>query len=274
MIPTQQQLDATADLLLQVADVEILPLYRRLGAIDVRTKSSATDFVTQADEAAERVLAARLRQMFPHAVIVGEEAVSADASILHRLADAELVITIDPVDGTRNFVAGISVFAVMVGFVFEREPVAGVICDPVVRDWAMAAKGTGAWLRHANGRQQRLRAAAARPVGEMEGCGLWAHMAQDEKPELARRLTRFAANAGYRCAGHEARAVASGQYDFALFHKLTPWDHAPGVILHREAGGFVAHLDGAAYDPARQHGGLLYAADEACWLAIRDTLGL
>ena len=274
MIPTQAQLDTTADLLLTVADAEILPWFRRLGAGDVRTKTSAIDFVTVADEAAERVLTAGLLQMFPGAVVVGEEAVSADPAVLETLAGAEFAITIDPVDGTRNFAAGISVFAVMVAFLVKGQPVASVICDPVVRDWAIAAKGQGAWLRHRDGSRQRLQVAPPRPVLEMEGCGLWAHMPKDLRPEYAQRLTRFAANAGYRCAGHEARVVASGQYDFAVFHKLTPWDHAPGVILHREAGGYVAHLDGAAYDPLRMRGGLLYASDKTSWLAIRDVLGL
>ena len=85
---------------------------------------------------------------------------------------------------------------------------------------------------------------------------------------------RRAGTVGAPFPGQEARVVASGQYDFALFHKLTPWDHAPGVILHREAGGYVAHLDGAAYDPLRMRGGLLYASDKESWLAIREALGL
>ena len=274
MTPSQVQLDTTADLLLSVADAEILPWFRHLGTQDVRTKTSAIDFVTVADEAAERVLSVELRKMFPDAVIVGEEAVSADPGILEKLAGVEFVITIDPVDGTRNFAAGIAVFAVMVAFVVKGEPVASVICDPVVRDWAIASKGEGAWLRHRDGSRERLMEAPARPIEAMEGCGLWAHMPKELRREFAQRLTRFAANAGYRCAGHEARVVASGQYDFALFHKLTPWDHAPGVILHREAGGYVAHLDGAAYDPLRLRGGLLYAADKDSWLAIREALGL
>ncbi len=272
MTPTLAQLDATADLLLAVADRQILPHFRRLNARDVRTKSSAIDFVTDADEAAERMLTARLREMFPGAVIIGEEAVFADPGVLELLAGADFAITLDPIDGTRNFAAGIGVFAVMVAFLVHREPVASVICDPLVRDWTIAAKAEGAWIRHADGSRERLRVAAPRPVLEMEGCGLWAHMDPALRPAFAQRLTRFPATAGYRCSAHECRVVASGHYDFAIFHKLTPWDHAPGVILQREAGGYVAHLDGAAYDPLRKDGGLLLAADQASWLAIRQVL--
>ena len=274
MTPTLAQLDAIADVLLAVADAEVLPHFRRLNAQDVRTKSSAIDFVTVADEAAERVLTARLRQMFPGAVVIGEEAVSADPAILDTLAGAEFAITLDPIDGTRNFASGISVFAVMVGFLVRGEPVASVICDPVVRDWAIAALGKGAWVRHADGKRERLQVAPPRPVQEMEGCGLWAHMAPELRPGFAQRLTRFAATAGFRCAAHECRVVASGHYDFVAFHKLTPWDHVPGVILHREAGGYVAHFDGAPYDPLRSTGGLLFASDQASWAAIREVLGI
>jgi fructose-1,6-bisphosphatase/inositol monophosphatase family enzyme len=138
----------------------------------------------------------------------------------------------------------------------------------------MARAGEGAWLRHRDGRRERLRAALPKPVHEMEGCGLWAHMADELKADFAQRLTRFASTAAYRCAGQECRVVASGRYDFVLYHKLTPWDHVPCVILHREAGGYVAHLDGAPYDPLRRDGGIMYAPDPASWSAIRKVLGL
>ena len=272
LTPSPAKLDEVADLLLAVADAEVLPHFRHLSAGDVRTKTSAIDFVTVADEAAERVLTERLLQMFPGAVIIGEEAVSADPSVLQTLPGAEFAITLDPIAGTRNFTAGVGVFAVMVGFLVAGEPVASVICDPLVRDWAIASKGEGAWIRHASGQRERLQVAPPRPVEEMEGCGLWAHMPAELRAEFAQRLTRFAATAGYRCTAHECRVVAAGHYDFVMFHRLTPWDHAPGVILHREAGGYAAHLDGAVYDPLRKSGGLLFASDEAAWLAIREVL--
>jgi fructose-1,6-bisphosphatase/inositol monophosphatase family enzyme len=272
MIPTPRQLDETADLLLAVADAQILPWFRRLGAQDVRSKSSAVDLVTVADEAAERVLTQELRQRFPGAFVVGEEAVSRDASLLDALGDADFAITIDPVDGTRNFAAGIAVFAVMVGFLEKGRPVAGIVCDPLVRDAAIALEGHGSFLRHADGTRERMRVAAPKPLADMEGCGLWAHLPMAERPAFAQRLTRFAGTAGYRCAGQECRAVAGGRYDFVLYHKLTPWDHAPCAVLHREAGGYVAHLDGAAYDPLRRDGGILYAPDRDSWESIRAAL--
>ncbi|HTW27290.1 MAG TPA: inositol monophosphatase family protein, partial [Acetobacteraceae bacterium] len=68
------------------------------------------------------------------------------------------------------------------------------------------------------------------------------------------------------------RLLAGGQCHFAMFHRLMPWDHAPGWLLHREAGGFAQRLDGTAYSAARSDGGLLCAPDAASWEALRETL--
>ena len=77
-----------------------------------------------------------------------------------------------------------------------------------------------------------------------------------------------------RCAAHEYMALATGALHYALYRKLMPWDHAPGNLLHTEAGGYSAHLDGSAYDvtgPDHCHG-FLYAPDAESWQALVETL--
>ena len=69
-------------------------------------------------------------------------------------------------------------------------------------------------------------------------------------------------------------ALATGALHYALYRKLKPWDHAAGNLLHREAGGFSAHLDGSSYavtGPDVSHG-FLYAPDEESWAALTETL--
>lgn len=249
-----------------------MPRFRHLEAADIRSKVSRTDVVTEADEAAERAISKALQQQFPDARIIGEEAVYLQPELLEALHGHQLTILLDPVDGTRNFAAGLSLFGVMVAFVLRGRILASVICDPLLRDFAFAARGQGAWLRDSSGNVRRLQVATARPVLELEGCGSWLHLSEPDRSRTARNLSRFAAHAAYRCAAHEYRLIASGQYDFALFHKLAPWDHAPGVILHEEAGGYCAHLDGTPYDPTRTTGGLLCATDRASWHEVRDIL--
>jgi len=66
--------------------------------------------------------------------------------------------------------------------------------------------------------------------------------------------------------------VAAGHLHFLLFNRLYPWDHAPGWLLHHEAGGYAAAFDASPYRPTRFDGGLIAAPDQASWQALRDAL--
>jgi fructose-1,6-bisphosphatase/inositol monophosphatase family enzyme len=77
---------------------------------------------------------------------------------------------------------------------------------------------------------------------------------------------------GHHCAGYEYPAVATDEQQFALFWRILPWDHAPGVLIIREAGGAVRHLDGSAYHPTDREHGMLVAPNDDVWHTVRDTL--
>src|SRR5690606_19199334 len=96
-----------AAILAEAAQAEVMPRFRRLAADAIHAKSSPRDLVTDADEAAERYIAARLSRLHPGAVMVGEEASARNPALLNMLVDADLAFLIDPIDGTRNFVAGL-----------------------------------------------------------------------------------------------------------------------------------------------------------------------
>ncbi len=66
--------------------------------------------------------------------------------------------------------------------------------------------------------------------------------------------------------------AAAGHLHFLLFNRLYPWDHAPGWLVHREAGGYAAAFDGSAYRPTSCDGGLIVAPDKASWEALRTAL--
>src|SRR5580692_7741557 len=100
----------------EVGVAEIMPRFRKLAAGDVQMKGK-DDPVTIADQESERVLTERFTDYLPGSTVVGEEGVSRDKSVLNRLKDDDPVWIIDPIDGTRNFVAGIPEFAVMVALV-------------------------------------------------------------------------------------------------------------------------------------------------------------
>lgn len=135
-------LDVTklADILREAAKAEILPRFRRLGSGDVREKSEPVDLVTEADEAAERLIKSAVSALAPEALFVGEETVAGDPALLGKLSEADFAVVVDPVDGTFNFAAGVPAFGVMASVIWKGETVAGIIYDPMGDDWVMAEK--------------------------------------------------------------------------------------------------------------------------------------
>ncbi|WP_336799534.1 inositol monophosphatase family protein [Kaistia sp. MMO-174] len=261
-----------ARILRDAAEAEILPRFRHLSAGAIRQKTSAEDLVTDADEAAERKITAALLKEFPGAVVIGEEAVSADETLLDRLDGADLAFVVDPVDGTKNFASGLTLFGVMAGVVVRGEAVGGVILDPIGGDWTTALRGEGAWTENSRGERNDLRVAAPKPVNEMAGTASWSLLPEPLRTQVCANLAATRSAAGYRCAAHEYRMLAGGHSHFALYAKLTVWDHVAGWLIHREAGGYSARFDGSAYLPAHREGGLLCAPDETSWRALQAAL--
>ena len=204
--------------------------------------------------------------------MLGEEACELDASLLGKLKDAPLAFIIDPVDGTYNFATGVPLFGVMLAVVVNGETVAGIIHDPVGKDWIIGVKGAGSHIRSAFNVRQKVSVAPPAAVSEMLGAISWQFLADPLRSTLARNHAKCKASFGFRCAAHEYRLIASGNAHFALFNKLMPWDHLAGVLIHQEAGGHAARFDGSAYLPRHLDGGLLIAPNKANWQDLRAIL--
>jgi fructose-1,6-bisphosphatase/inositol monophosphatase family enzyme len=269
---TRSDLAILVGILRDAARTEILPRFRKLDAASVRHKTGPLDLVTDADEAAERVIAAQLARYFPGCLVIGEEAASADPSLLLRLADAEQAVVVDPVDGTSNFAAGLPLFGVMAAVIRHGEVIAAAIHDPIGDDTALALRGDGAWIETSDGQCADLHVAAPAPVAEMSGNVSWRFMPEPQRGTVCSNLPRLGGSWDYRCAAHEYRMTSAGHCHFLVFNRLLPWDHAAGWLLHREAGGFSARFDGSAYSPVSTDGGLICAPDHASWEALRTTL--
>jgi fructose-1,6-bisphosphatase/inositol monophosphatase family enzyme len=272
MTLTQNDVGRLSAILAEAGRTEIMPRFKALTDGDVRHKSSVFDPVTEADEAAERFISAALRADFPGALIVGEEATSADPSLLDRLGDAPLAFVVDPIDGTRNFVAGLPLFGVMAAAIVQGEIVAGVIHDPVCQDTVHALKGEGAWLSRGGRPVKRLHVAAPAPLERMEGIVGTHFLPEPLRTTVLNNLPRLGSATWLRCAAHEYRMAAAGFCHVLFFNRLMPWDHAPGWLLHQEAGGYSAHFDGKPYRPTHTVGGLICAPDRTSWQLVRDGL--
>ena len=259
-------------LLRAAARVEIMPRFRKLAPGMVRAKTGPMDLVTEADEAAEAMIATGLQRLFPGCVVVGEEAAAADPALLGRIAGAQLAFVVDPIDGTSNYVAGLPLFGVMAAAVSDGEVVAAAIHDPVGDDTAVALRGQGAWTWSPDGTSTAMRVAAAQPPERMMGAVSWRYMPKALQGVVLRNMPLLGGVSDHRCAAHQYRMLAAGHCDFTVFNRLMPWDHLAGALLHQEAGGFAAHFDGGPYLPGDLAGGLICTPDRASFEALRRVL--
>ena len=265
-------MQALADLIETTAAQQLMPRFRRLQADQVQAKTSDFDIVTEADKATEACLTQALRDRFPGAVLIGEEAAGRDPTLLARIEHAPLALLIDPLDGTKNFASGMPLFGVMVAVIRHGAVTASVIHDPITCSTALALAGAGAWMQEADGSQRTLRVAPAVALEKIEGIAGTNFLPEPTRSTVNRNLSRLMMTNWFRCAAHEYRLAAGGHLHMLFYNRLMPWDHAAGWLLHREAGGYSAHFDGSAYRPFDLSGGLLCTPDQASWHQIRDAL--
>lgn len=257
--------DRVAPLLRDVAVEVVLPHFRSLAGDQVRQKEPG-DPVTVADDESEAWLTPRLRALVLGARVVGEEAASADRSLLDDLDDGTVWV-LDPIDGTANFADGVTPFAVMVALVDAGTTVAGWIYDPVTGRLCHAHRGHGAYI---DGRRVHARASGADPPRAMVATTFTS--AEYRAERQARLAGGFELVPSPRCAGEMYPRIVLGATDVALFERALPWDHAPGALFVDEAGGRVGRPDGAPYRVAERRRGLLVAATPQLWVRAADAL--
>lgn len=227
------QTDSALSLLVTVADALIVPRFRHLHEDQVDEKNPG-DLVTVADTEAEEAITQALLEDDPDAVVVGEEAVSADPSLLKGLVHAPRAWVIDPVDGTKNFVNGSSDHAVMLAELRHGRPVRSWIWQPQYRRSFVAEAGAGVEV---DGRPWTRPRAAAPWQGATSNPTVLA----SEAPGLGKSRL---------CCGVDYPMLLTGELDYLVYAHSHPWDHAPGALLVREAGGVSWGPNRKDYCPA------------------------
>ncbi|WP_203698667.1 inositol monophosphatase family protein [Catellatospora coxensis] len=261
-------IDRIVDILRETAEAVVLPRFRNLAEGEIVEKSPG-DLVTIADREAEVMLTAKLAALLPGSLVVGEEAVAADPDVLARLDDDGAVWLIDPIDGTGNFAAGKEPFGMMVALMRGGVPVLAVIYEPVPGTVAAAEAGAGSYV---DGVRMVL---DHTPVSaeQLRGAVMTKYLPPDLREQMESRLPNLSeAIPGLRCAAREYPELLRQTRHFALFWRAKPWDHAPGALLMREAGGVVRHFDGADYDPVHPRNGLVVCRDDAVFGLVRSVL--
>lgn len=247
-------LDEIADIIANVAETEVMPRFRNLSVSDIATKTSADDLVTTADTETEKVLTARLTAALPDSLVVGEESCFQNPEVIEYLKQDKPVWVIDPVDGTMNFSYGRSEFGMVVALVSKGETVAGWLYNPVMKAMIYGEKGAGAWLRG----KKRLSVSNPQELTKMHG--VVGRRVAFRDPNLNQPVWWGAASFGYMM-------ITTGEADYSAYRTkvIKPWDHAAGVMLHHEAGGYSAYTDGSAYAPVMGANSLISAPNRDIW---------
>ncbi len=195
------------------------------------------NFVTAADTRAEEILHAELTRARPgYGLLMEERGEVEGADRTHRFI-------VDPLDGTTNFLHGIPLFAISIALERDGELVAGLVYNPASNEAFTAEKGKGAFLN-----DRRLRVAARTELADcVLGTGIPHRGRPDHPLFLAELAAMMQSAAGVRRMGAAALDLAwtaAGRLDGFWERGLRPWDLAAGIVILREAGGYVSDADG------------------------------
>ncbi|MDO4784209.1 MAG: inositol monophosphatase [Propionibacteriaceae bacterium] len=245
---------AMIQLLDEVAELVVRPRFRALGAGEVEQKAPG-DFVTVADREAAREIVERLRGLAPGALLVGEESTFASPDALARLPEAALAYTIDPIDGTANFVKGSPDYALMVAEVRSGQTTRAWIWQPEYRRSYVCERGGGVYR---DGERLAPVPREGLPVGAASSKRYHGH-------HLEGAIAPVVRSSG--SAAFDYPNLMEGRVDYLYYKRVCPWDHLGGTLMVGELGGLSKTMDGAAYGPATpptaSH--LLVAASAPIW---------
>jgi len=218
-----QSISANLNIMIKAAEKASKALIRDFGEIEKLQVSikGPSDFVSNADLKAEKIIIEELKKARPHYSIISEE----DGSEVNK--DKNNTWIIDPIDGTTNFLHGVPHFAISIALKSENEIVSGLIYDPIKNEMFYAEKENGAFFNN-----QRIRVSKKK---ELSSC-LFA-TGGTPKNEVALPIRKSGS------AALDMAYVAAGRYDGYFQNDLNLWDIAAGIIILKEAGGMINEID-------------------------------
>ncbi|SDH06010.1 inositol monophosphatase family protein [Pelagibacterium luteolum] len=201
------------------------------------SRKGPADFVTVSDKRAEKVVMDELMKARPtYSFLMEEGGEIKGTDGMHRWI-------IDPIDGTTNFMHAIPMFAVAIALERNDEIVSSVIYNPIMDELYTAEKGNGAWLNN-----RRLRVAGRKHMAEaLISTGINSQGRALDALQLRQLAHITPAVVGIRRTGSisiDLAWLASGRLDGVWEAGLKPWDVAPGLLMVKEAGGFLTDFAG------------------------------
>ena len=195
------------------------------------------DFVTASDKKVEKILIEELQKARPNYSILSEEIGEINNDISFKWI-------IDPIDGTANFLHGIPHFAISIGLEHDKEIICGIIYDPIKDEMFVAEKGQGSYLNN-----QRMRVSAR---SKLQNCIIFTGGPKRESKDRDLSLKEYNNFSSkvlipirkLGSASLDMAYVAAGRCDGFWQRNLNYWDIAAGIIIVKEAGGFVTDFYG------------------------------
>ena len=223
-------------------------LIRDFGEIENLQVSSKGpgDFVSSADKRTEKILIEELQKAHPeYGIITEETGIINKSNINNRWI-------IDPIDGTMNFLNGVPQFAISVGYEENGEIVCGVIFNPIMNEMFIAEKGNGAYLNNSRMRvsnKKKIKDALLVTGGPKETSQI--------KEKIFSEYINVSNNVSnvrkFGSAALDMAYVACGRFDGYWQRELNYWDVAAGIIILKEAGGFVDFFEDDANLPFKKN---------------------
>ncbi|MBR1121333.1 histidinol-phosphatase [Bradyrhizobium lablabi] len=227
----------------------ILPFFRTSLSIDNKSSSHDFDPVTEADRAAEAVMRRLIKANFPQHGIVGEEFGS-------EREDAEYVWVLDPIDGTKSFIAGFPIWGTLIALLHKGTPVYGMMHQPYIGERFSGDNGMASYTGPTGVRRLTVRRCASlKDATSYTTSPLLmnaADRAQFAKVEAEVKLTRYGGDCYSYCM------LAAGHLDLVVETELKPYDIAALIPIVNGAGGIVTDWDGK---PAQSGGRIVAAGD-------------
>jgi histidinol phosphatase-like enzyme (inositol monophosphatase family) len=248
------ELDAFLVELNRAAAGAILPLFRADHGLADKGGAAGFDPVTEADKGAERAIRALISERYPEHGVIGEE-------YGEDRPDAEFVWVLDPVDGTRAFIAGLPLWCTLIGLRFEGRPVLGSIGQSYLDELYIGHAGGSRLISPGGARALKVRACpkladAIIATTDPEAC-----FTADERGAW-RQVRRAARLARLGCDAYAYAMVAAGTMDLVVEAGLKAWDIDAAIPVLEGAGGVVTDWQG---QPVGPHGGqVALAGDRAC----------
>ncbi len=258
------------ELLRSVADEVIRPRFGHLAPEEITEKDGA-ELTTAVDVEAEAALSSGLRAIAPGVPVVGEEAASADPSLLDLIGRSGQVWLVDPVDGTSNFADGAPGYGTIIGLLDGGDVVAAWSWNAL--DDAVHVLGPHGVERHTAADTTSLAALGDR-TGQPRVIAKWWYLPESLRRRVRSSLDNVEVVKGPGSAASEYPMLLDGSIDALLYGRTRAWDHAPGCAMVRRVGGVARRLDGHEYRTGVDGVGLLVARSPATWERVRTGLDL